>query len=98
MIKRFVKLTLDIEKMDHFMAVLDQNIDKIRASQGCSHLEILSDIHAPGSVWTFSLWDTEEDLNNYRNSTLFKGVWSEFKKCFSGKPEAWSTQTIRRKA
>ena len=34
------------------------------------------------------------DLNNYRNSELFKDVWSKTKILFNKKPEAWSTKKL----
>ena len=36
----------------------------------------------------------KDDLNNYRNSELFKDVWSKTKILFNKKPEAWSTKKI----
>ena len=36
----------------------------------------------------------EEDLENYRHSTLFKAVWAETKLKFNGKPEAWSVNKL----
>ena len=41
--------------------------------------------------FTYSIWDNEEALNNYRHSELFKNTWAKTKILFDGKPEAWST-------
>ncbi len=34
------------------------------------------------------------DLENYRNSKLFRGIWSKTKPMFNGKPEAWSVDKL----
>ena len=36
----------------------------------------------------------EEDLNNYRNSELFKTIWPTIKPWFEVKAEAWSMQLV----
>jgi heme-degrading monooxygenase HmoA len=44
--------------------------------------------------FTYSYWETEQDLENYRNSELFDTVWSFTKKLFNDKPEAWSVDKL----
>ena len=44
--------------------------------------------------FTYSWWQGEEDLEAYRHSDLFKGVWAFTKQLFADKPQAWSTQEI----
>jgi hypothetical protein len=39
-------------------------------------------------LFTYSYWDTEEDLENYRNSEF--SMKFDFYELFNGKPEAWS--------
>ena len=60
--------------------------------EGCSHLELLNDINSPNIYFTYSYWNDETDLNNYRNSELFASVWSKTKILFCAKPEAWSVE------
>ncbi|MGC1631303.1 MAG: antibiotic biosynthesis monooxygenase, partial [Gelidibacter sp.] len=43
---------------------------------------------------TYSYWKEEADLENYRNSDLFKTVWDKTKQSFNGKPEAWSVDKL----
>jgi heme-degrading monooxygenase HmoA len=59
---------------------------------GCNHLELLNDIKTSNIFFTYSYWDSENDLNNYRDSELFKEVWSKTKVLFNDKPEAWSVE------
>ena len=62
----------------------------IRASKGCSLLELYQDKTNPEIFFTYSYWEKEEDLENYRNSALFKDVWAKTKVFFNDKPLAWS--------
>ena len=40
--------------------------------------------------FTYSYWNSENDLNEYRNSELFAKVWAETKPMFAEKAQAWS--------
>ena len=55
---------------------------------------MLEDINDINVILTYSCRDSESDINNYRNSELFKNVWSKTKILFNKKPEAWSTKKI----
>ena len=92
MITRLVKLTIDKEKISEFEKIFKENQEHILGSKGCNMAEAFQDIHDPSVFFTHSKWDSEEDLNNYRESELFQGIWSSTKKTFSSRPEAWSLQ------
>ena len=62
----------------------------IRASKGCSLLELYQDKTNPEIFFTYSYWEQEKDLENYKNSLLFKDVWAKTKSFFNDKPLAWS--------
>ena len=44
----------------------------------------------PEIFFTYSYWENKQDLENYRNSELFKDVWAKTKVFFNDKPLAWS--------
>lgn len=90
MLIRIVKMTFEIDKVDDFLSVFEESKLKIRAMNGCSHLELMQDYNLRNSFSTYSYWDSEDDLNNYRNSTVFKDVWARTKVLFSDKPIAFS--------
>lgn len=94
MIKRIVKLTFRADKIDDFLLIFEQSKQKIRAREGCHHVELLQMPSQPNVMFTFSVWDSEEYLNQYRNSDLFVTTWAATKALFDGKPEAWTTQMI----
>lgn len=90
MITRIVKMTFEPEKVNAFTANFETVKHKIRDFKGCEKVLLLQDIANPAVYFTYSWWQSEADLNNYRNSELFKGVWSFTKSLFAIKAEAWS--------
>lgn len=94
MFVRIVKLSFAEENIDVFKANFETVKYKIRAFEGCQLLELYQDKHNSSIFFTYSYWNTEEDLEHYRNSELFKGVWAKTKPLFNAKPEAWSVDKI----
>ncbi len=90
MITRFVKLTFKEEKIDDFIAIWNESRKSIQAFDGCNFVE-MHQARVPNNVcFTHSIWESEEALNAYRHSDLFKAVWAETKALFDDRPEAWS--------
>lgn len=90
MIIRVVKMTFQEGKITDFLETFNTYKQYIRNREGCTHLELWNDINSPGIYFTYSHWQSEADLNNYRNSELFDEVWSKTKILFAAKAEAWS--------
>lgn len=94
MIKRIVKLKIKEEYISDFVILFNQIKPEIIKFQGCLSVELLNDIHTKTIFFTYSLWETEHDLNYYRNSKYFNSVWKEVKLLFSEKAMAWSVEEI----
>ena len=92
MIIRIVKMTFEKDKVVDFLELFNSSKQLIRNFEGCTHLELLNDINNPNIYFTYSYWQAENDLENYRNSELFNSVWSKTKVLFSAKAEAWSVE------
>ena len=92
MIIRIVKMTFIPEKVNDFLEIFNASKHLIRNFEGCSHLELLNDINSPNIFFTYSYWQSENALNNYRNSELFGSVWKKTKILFAAKTEAWSVE------
>ena len=90
MIVRIVKLTFRPEEVENFKELFEQKKKKIRNFEGCLHLKLLQGANHSNIFFTYSHWQTENDLNNYRYSDLFSETWSATKLLFSDKPEAWT--------
>lgn len=95
MIIRIVKMSFEPARVNDFLEVFQASKQFIRCFEGCMHLELLNDVSQPNVFFTYSYWESETDLEKYRNSGLFAGVWAKTKVLFNAKPEAWSvTRTI----
>jgi quinol monooxygenase YgiN len=92
MIIRVVRMTFQQDKVDEFLEIFDKSKEKIRARNGCEHLELLQDVHQPNVYTTYSYWQSEVNLNEYRDSELFEAVWRDTKALFSDRAMAHSYQ------
>lgn len=82
------------EKVPDFLANFDRMKEKIRNAPGNRLLELYRDKHDPSVFFTYSYWETEADLDAYRQSELFYDVWTYTKTMFNAKPEAWSVDRL----
>lgn len=94
MFVRIVKMSFHPEHIDQFLANFDQKKEFIRKSPGCRLLELYRGKEDENIFFTYSYWEKEEDLENYRNSELFKEVWAETKVLFNDRPLAWSVDKV----
>ena len=94
MFVRIVKMSFSEEHIADFLDNFENNKRNIRNFQGCKLLELYRDKKDPNIFFTYSYWETEYDLEQYRQSDLFKSVWSKTKVFFNKKPEAWSIDKI----
>ena len=94
MLIRIVKLGFKPEEVNNFKAMFDRTKEKIRGFEGCNFLELYQDKDDETIFFTYSYWENEAALDNYRNSSFFKEVWQETKQMFNAKPEAWSVDKI----
>tara|TARA_R110002020_G_scaffold9795_1_gene38259 strand:- start:3 stop:302 length:300 start_codon:yes stop_codon:yes gene_type:complete len=94
MLIRIVRMTFKPEGVAEFLKNFHANKNSIRNSPGCRHLELWQDENDKNIFLTRSHWESEEHLNQYRDSELFKSVWSFTKQLFSEKPIAFSSKKI----
>ncbi len=94
MFTRIVKMEFEAENIPAFLANFDVVKSKIRNFPGCLFLELYRDKKEEAIFFTYSRWETENDLENYRHSELFKDVWATTKPMFRSKAQAWSVDTL----
>ena len=87
---RIVKLSFHPEKIEAFLKHFETVKDKINTFPGCQGMQLLLDKNENGVVFTYSQWENDEALENYRNSALFTSIWPTVKQWFNDKPQAWS--------
>lgn len=94
MFVRIVKMSFHTENIPKFLENFNLIKEKIRNAPGNRFLELYQDKNNPEIFFTYSYWETEADLENYRQSALFDEVWTFTKQLFNDKPEAWSLDKI----
>ncbi len=90
MIVRIVQMSFEETRIDDFLKLFNERKSLIRHFEGCNHLELWQDAHKPSIFFTYSIWQSEQHLNHYRFSELFKDTWAKTKALFAEKPQAWS--------
>jgi len=94
MIARIVNMHFKPECLEEFLDLFQKYSNQISHFPGCRMLNLIQHQEHPGSVSTYSIWESEDDLNNYRNSTLFKTVWPATKVLFQKSASATSHQVL----
>ena len=82
------------ECLDEFKAIYSSTKDKIESQPGCYSVELMVDIDDPCTMFTYSIWEDQKSLAQYRNSDVFKEVWPRTKALFATGPKAWSLDFV----
>ncbi|MCS7077376.1 MAG: antibiotic biosynthesis monooxygenase [Bacteroidia bacterium] len=90
MLIRIVVLTFHENTVQEFLALFEQHAPQIKKYPGCMHLALYKDIDLYGRFCVHSVWKDKQDLENYRSSDFFKGLWSKMKVLFKEKALAFS--------
>ena len=94
MLVRIVKMSFEPNHIDTFLSNFHSVKNSIRNFEGCRYLELYRGQNETNIFFTYSYWDDQSFLENYRTSELFKKVWSQTKPLFNDKPQAWSVDKI----
>ncbi len=94
MLTRIVRMVFAPEFVSEFEQLFESKSKYIREFDGCQKLELWQDAKFTNVFYTHSIWDSEDALERYRQSALFKSVWSQTKIGFADKPHAWSTYKV----
>jgi heme-degrading monooxygenase HmoA len=94
MLIRIVRMTFQEDRIEDFLEIFNRSKHLIRGFEGCQHLELLRDKNAQNVMLTYSYWLSEERLNAYRDSELFKNTWAATKVLFADKPVAFSSERV----
>ncbi len=94
MVIRIVRLHLKENRSERFKELFYASKPEILKFAGCQQVDLFVDKNDTNIYYTHSLWDTEEHLNDYRESKFFEGTWREVKKLFADKPQAFSMESV----
>jgi heme-degrading monooxygenase HmoA len=89
-ILRLVRMVFREEKISDFLEMFEERKSTIRSFPGCSHLELWRETGQANAFFTYSIWETEHDLDHYRYSPFFKETWTLTKTFFKEKAQAWT--------
>ena len=90
MIERIVRMSFREEKVKEFLTLFNKTKDQIASFKGCHGLKLLRDVRHHHVLFTYSSWESEEALEQYRKSELFRSTWQQTKEMFESKASAWS--------
>lgn len=94
MLVRIVRMEFDPDKVEEFIDLFSRHKQLIRAFPGCLALELHRDQHNDQVFYTLSHWQSSDDLDRYRSSSLFRSVWKSTKALFREKALAYSLLPI----
>jgi quinol monooxygenase YgiN len=92
MVIRIVRMHFRADQVPVFLEIFNANKEAIRKFAGCTYMDLMRDIQSPGTYVTISHWSSADDLEAYRKSPLFGGVWTRVKPLFSARPEAFTVE------
>lgn len=82
------------EEVETFKVLFEQYRSEIRNQPGCTHLELWQSTDEREVFFTYSFWQSADDLERYRHSDTFKTVWPQTRVLFAERPQAWSVNAI----
>lgn len=91
-IVRIVRLSFIEDKVPDFIDIFENSKLLIKAFEGCQALRLYRDHLHQNVFYTYSLWQSHDHLEKYRNSELFKSTWQKTKLLFNTKPMAFSLE------
>ncbi|GEM_PF-14731 len=95
MIIRIVRLPVHPDKTGEFILLFNNVRESIRTYDGCRQLDLLRDTSRHNIIYTYSVWDSEEELDRYLHSGFFRNTWKTVRPLFDGMPEAWSLEKLQ---
>ena len=90
MIVRIVRLTFRPEHVEDFLHIFEESKRLIRGSDGCHGVRLMRDLQQQNVFFTISEWQSEDYLERYRKSELFRSTWARTKVLFAEPPLAHS--------
>jgi quinol monooxygenase YgiN len=91
---RVVRMTFLPDKTDEFQRIFEKCQSDIKNMPGCLHLELWQDTDQPNIFVTYSHWESEETLNDYKRTAFFGVVWKKTKALFSDAPQVFSAKRV----
>lgn len=91
---RIVKLHFKREHIPAFIQLFEERKERIASFPGCNKVSLLQDKNNEQIFFTYSYWEDDAALENYRTSLFFKETWQLTKALFEEKATAWSVERL----
>lgn len=91
---RIVRMTFLHEKTGEFQRIFEQCKNDIENMPGCLYLELWRDLDQPDIFVTYSHWESEETLDDYRRTEYFGVLWKKTKALFAEPPLTFSVKKV----
>lgn len=92
MLVRIVHLQIKMECVDAFREMFSRGGARVQTFEGCNQVQLLES--EQGVFMSYSVWESEDALNAYRNSAFFRATWPKLKEMFREKAQAWSASDL----
>lgn len=86
-------MTFREDHLSDFEEIFKDSKPKLESLPGCMKVELMQDWEDPTVYITYSHWKSKEDLDHYRESEMFKGIWARCKVLFADRPLAFSMKS-----
>lgn len=93
MIRRIVRMHFPETYVPEFIRLFNERKGHILNFPGCVSLELYQDADTPGVWYTWSSWQSVEDLEHYRQSPFFRDTWKSIKPQFLVPPQAFTLRS-----
>ena len=97
MLTRIVRMHFERENIPSFERIFETSREFIQGFPGCQQVELYRDLRDPDVFFTYSIWDSEEALEAYRESEFFRKVWAKTRELFADRPQAWSLEKFEKR-
>jgi autoinducer 2-degrading protein len=87
-------MEFEADKVPQFLTLFEKVKATIANFEGCTHVEVWQQANNPCVLFTYSHWENQNALDNYRHSDFFQRTWKITKALFTAKPIAWSVNKI----
>ncbi len=94
MIVRIVEMRIDPSRKHEVRKTFQEIKESVRRFKGCHYVGLFEDTNSPEHIITYSVWDSEQDLETYRASPIFERNWKLLKAFFIDKPNAYSLKLV----
>ncbi len=87
-------MTLKEAHVDSFKKRIPIISIEVRRVSGCMHNDIFRDKNKDNVFYSYTIWNSEEDIEKYLNSQYYKEIWNDLWDYFKIEPQAWKIDNI----